>query len=229
MGINQLKAQAAHEAVKQVESGMVVGLGTGSTAQHAVDRLAQRMRQEGLQIIGVPTSDQTEAQARSLGIPLATLEEQPRIDLAIDGADEIQQGTLHLIKGAGGALLREKLVEVCTERLIIIADESKLVGQLGLRFAVPVEVVRFAWESTRSRLRSLGCEPILRTTAAGTPYVTDEQHLILDCDFDPISDAASLAHQIKSLPGVVEHGLFIDMADQVILATIDGIKVLSRA
>ena len=226
MDIEGLKQQAAYKAVDLVEDGMVVGLGTGSTAKHAVDRVAWRMRQEGIRIIGVPTSSRTRQQALSLGIPLATLEQEPALDLAIDGADEIEVGTLHLIKGAGGALLQEKLVEVSAKSLVIIADETKKVEKLGTRFAVPVEVVRFGWKSTLERLRALGCAPVLRG-GQEAPYVTDEQHYLIDCQFGLIDDAAHLADQIKAITGVVEHGLFIGMAQRAILATASGIETLS--
>ena len=224
MDMDGLKRQAAYEAVDLITDGMIVGLGTGSTAKHAVDRVAWRMREEGLRVIGVPTSTRTRDQALSLGIPLATLEEEPALDIAIDGADEIELGTLSLIKGAGGALLQEKLVEVSAKTLIIIADESKKVHKLGGQFAVPVEVVRFGWKSTQERLRAAGCEPVLR--GGDNPYVTDEQHFLLDCNFGLIDDAATLADAVKSITGVVEHGLFIGLASRAILATSTGIEVL---
>lgn len=224
MDMDALKRQAAYEAVDLVEDGMVVGLGTGSTAKHAVDRVAWRMREEGIRVIGVPTSTRTREQALALGIPLATLEEEPALDLAIDGADEIELGTLSLIKGAGGALLQEKLVEVTARTLVIIADESKRVDKLGGRFAVPVEVVRFGWRSTLERLRALGCDPVLR--GGDDPYITDEQHFLIDCGFGLIDDAAALADEIKAITGVVEHGLFIGMASRAILATRDGVETL---
>ena len=226
MNLDALKKEAAYKAVEQVKHGMVVGLGTGSTAFHAVNAIGDRMRSEGLSIIGVPTSSRTADQARSLGIELASLEDQPRLDLAIDGADEIEMSTLNLIKGAGGALLQEKLVEVSAARLIIIADESKKVEKLGARFAIPVEVVRFGWKSTRGRLEALGCEPVLRLTDDGSPFITDEQHFLLDCQFGLIDDAAALADAIKGITGVIEHGLFIAMTSQAIIATSTGIEVL---
>jgi len=225
----ELKQAAAQAAAQRVQSGMVVGLGTGSTAAFAVSALAQRMRKEGLQFIGVPTSERTAEQARSLGIPLATLEEQPRLDLAIDGADEIEVGSLDLIKGAGGALLREKLVEASAAELIIIADASKKVAHLGTRFPVPVEVVRFGWKTTLARVEALGCQAVLRRTAEGDPYLTDEQHYILDCQFGPIANPAKLAEQLKGTVGVVEHGLFIGMATEAIIAGPEGIETLRQS
>lgn len=223
---DQLKQQAAQAAVAQIQSGMVVGLGTGSTAAFAVSALGERIRQEGIQVIGIPTSERTAAQAMSLGIPLGTLAEYPLLDLAIDGADEIALGSLDLVKGAGGALLREKLVEVSAKRLIIVADESKKVEKLGSKFAIPVEVVRFGWQSTQQRVASLGCTPHLRLSASGDPYLTDEQHYILDCRFEPIADPVGLAAALKGIPGVVEHGLFIGMTSEAIIATAAGVERL---
>ena len=230
MELDKLKQQAAELAVSQITPGMVVGLGTGSTAFHAVNALAVRMKEERFTVIGVPTSSRTAEQARRLGIPLATLEEQPVLDLAIDGADEIQAGTLDLIKGAGGALLQERLVEVSAKRLIIIADETKKVKRLGTKFAVPVEVVRFGWRTTQGRIASLPFPPrdiVRRVDKAGQPFVTDEQHYLLDCTFDPIEDASTLAQQLKAVAGVVDHGLFIGMADEAIIATEGGIERLT--
>ncbi|MDX2270589.1 MAG: ribose 5-phosphate isomerase A [Cyanobacteriota bacterium] len=223
---DQLKQMAARAAADQVQSGMVVGLGTGSTAAFAVSAIAERIQQEGITVMGVPTSIRTAEQAQSLGIPLATLEEQPHLDLAIDGADEIELGSLNLIKGAGGALLREKLVEASADRLIIIADASKKVEQLGTRFALPVEIVRFGWKSTYNRVAALGCQPTLRLTAAGDPFITDEQHYILDCQFGAMAHPAQIADALKGTVGVIEHGLFIGMAHQAIIATSDGIEIL---
>ncbi len=222
--MDNLKQAAALKAVEYIESGMVVGLGTGSTAAFAVSGIAERMEKEGLRIIGVPTSERTAEQARSLGIPLATLEEQPRLDLAIDGADEIELGSLNLIKGAGGALLREKLVEVAAAKLIIIADASKKVAKLGTKFALPVEIVRFGWQATAARVAAVGCVPTLR--GGDTPFITDEQHYILDCQFAPMANPAVIADQLKAIPGVVEHGLFIGLTQVAIIATDSGIEVL---
>ena len=225
---NELKKMAAEKAVERVETGMVVGLGTGSTAAFAVSAIGERMKTEGLSIIGVPTSKRTFEQATELGIPLATLEEQPKLDVAIDGADEIELSSLNLIKGAGGALLREKLVEVSADKLIIIADSTKKVDKLGTKFALPVEIVRFGWKSTTSRVEALGCEPVLRTTESGDPYITDEQHYIIDCQFGPMDDPVAIANALKGTAGVVEHGLFIDMVYEAIVATDTGIEVLNK-
>ncbi len=226
---DELKQAAARAAAQFVEPDMVVGLGTGSTAAFAVSAIAERMQAEGFSIIGVPTSIRTFEQAQSLGIPLATLEEQPKLDLAIDGADEVELGSLNLIKGAGGALLREKLVEASATHLVIVADTSKKVDKLGTKFALPVEVVQFGWKSTFSRVEALGCTPVLRATASGDPFVTDEKNYILDCQFGPMADATAVATQLKSTIGVIEHGLFIGMTTEAIIATESGIERLSPA
>jgi len=226
--LEAFKRKAAEMAVAQIKDGMVVGLGTGSTSKHAVDALGARMKAEKIKVIGVPTSERTAAQAKELGIPLATLEEQPVLDIAIDGADEIELGTLALIKGAGGALLRERLVEAAAKRFVVIADETKKVEKLGGKFAVPIEVVRFGWKSTSQRIAALGCEPVLRKDAGGKVFVTDEQHYILDCKFGLIPDSAKLAAAIKGITGVVEHGLFIGMAAEALVAGSSGVEVLKR-
>jgi ribose 5-phosphate isomerase A len=210
MTIDEAKQAAAKAAASLVQNGMLVGLGTGSTAKFAVEALARRMS-EGLRFTAVATSDATSHQARSLAIPLVELTGQ--IDLTIDGADEIQPETLTLIKGRGGALLREKIVAASSKQLVIIADESKLVDQLSSKMPVPVEVIPFGWKSTAQHLQRLGCRATLREN-----FTTDGGHLILDCDFQTIHAAAALASQIDSIPGVVEHGLFLGMATQAIVA-----------
>jgi len=217
---DQYKEAAAKAAASLVLDGMVVGLGTGTTARFAVEALAHRMAQ-GLRFTGIPTSQATAQQARSLGIPLTTLERHPQIDITIDGADEIHLPTLNLIKGRGGALLHEKIVAASSNQLIIIADDSKLVEQLGSKVPVPVEVVSFGWTSTAHRLEQLGCNATLREG-----FTTDGGHLILDCAFGPIEDPHSLATRIDSITGVVEHGLFLGMATQALVATADGIRTL---
>lgn len=222
-----MKRQAAEAAVAEVQDGMVLGLGTGSTAALAVEALAVRVRQ-GLRVVGVPTSERTAAQAGSLGIPLATLGEQPRLDLTIDGADEVHTGTLDLIKGLGGALLREKIVAASGPRMTVIVDAGKLVQTLGSRVRLPVEVVRFGWQSTLERLRDAGADPALRG-GAGDPFVTDGGNHIADCAFPGIPDPAALHARLKSLVGVVETGLFIGMATRVIVGTPAGPKVMERA
>lgn len=213
------KAVAARRAADEVRNGMVVGLGTGSTAAVLVTALGERARQ-GLRFTGVPTSEATARQARELGIPLATLEERPQLDLDIDGADEVDP-VGDLIKGLGGALLREKIVAVASARLVIMVDESKLVERLGDKTPVPVEVVRFGWRQTAEALRRLGAEPTLRGGEA-SPFVTDGGNFVLDCRFPGAPGLAALAAPIKATVGVVEHGLFTGMRPTVLIGRGDG-------
>ncbi|HUN40671.1 MAG TPA: ribose-5-phosphate isomerase RpiA [Acetobacteraceae bacterium] len=227
MSRDDQKRAAAQAAVELVQNGMVVGLGTGSTAAFAIDALAERVRQ-GLQIIGIPTSEHSAAQARTGGIPLGTLEEHHRIALTIDGADEIARGSLNLIKGLGGALLREKIVAAASERLVIVADSEKLVDRLGTGTPVPVEVVPFGWQTTAERLARLGADPVLRRDATGQPFHTDGGNLILDCGFGPIADAAALEPALSHVVGVVESGLFIGMAEMALVAGDAGVQHLTR-
>jgi len=223
--LTEFKQAAAQSAVAQIEDGMIVGLGTGSTAALAVSTLGKRV-QQGLRVIGVPTSEATAEQARGLGIPLSTLSEHAEIDLTIDGADEVELGTLNLIKGHGGALLREKIVASASARLIIIVDETKLVERLGVHCAVPVEVVPFGWQATAKKLARLGANPSLRKHPGGEPFITDGGHYILDCAFGAISSPEDLDKQLDSVVGLVEHGLFVDMASQVIVGGKNGVKTL---
>lgn len=223
--IQELKKAAALRAVEYVRDGMRVGLGTGSTATLAVQALGERVRQ-GLRIVGVPTSERTAALARQLGIPLTTLEECPELDLTIDGADEVDPETLNVIKGLGGALLREKIVALASKIEMLVVDESKIVRRLGEHTPVPVEVVQFGWTHTCNSLAVLGCDPQRRTGANGEPYITDSGNYLLDCRFPPIDDAPALAHRIKSITGVVDHGLFVGIACRVIVAGEMGIRVL---
>ena len=195
---------------------MVVGLGTGSTAYFAIEALIRRVR-EGLSIVGIPTSERSAAQARAGGISLGGFDRHRQIDLTIDGADEIMRGPLHLIKGLGGALLREKIVAAASRRLVIVADGTKLVDRLG-KASVPVEVVFFGWEVTAERLGRLGARPVLRMAPGGQPYRTDEGHLILDCAFGAIDRPAELEQAIGQTIGVVESGLFIGMASVALVA-----------
>ncbi len=220
-----LKQAAAESAVALVEDGMILGLGTGSTAKLAVEVLGKRVA-EGLRVIGIPTSEFTGKLARSLGITVSSLDEYPQVDLTIDGADEVELGTLNLIKGHGGALLREKIVASASKRLAIIVDESKLVDRLGSQFAVPVEVVPFGWRSAERKLQGLGTNTKLRPGSDEKPYVTDGGPYIVDCGFGPIADPTKLERELNSIVGVVEHGLFLAMATQVIVAAEDGIRVL---
>ena len=223
-----LKRAAAEAAVQLVENDMVVGLGTGSTATFAIEALARR-RQQGLRFVGIPTSEQTAAQAAAAGIQLTSFSEHRQIDLTIDGADEVERGTLNLIKGLGGALLREKIVAAASHRLAIIVDGTKLVDRLGTRTPVPVEVVSFGLEATRESLEVLGASARLRMLAASQPFVTDSGNRILDCNFGRIANPARLDERIRRVVGVVESGLFISRADPVFVADADGVHRLESA
>ena len=222
-----LKREAAMAGVAMVEDGMVVGLGTGSTAKFAIEGLIERVR-GGLRIVGIPTSEASAAQAREGGIELTDFAHHTRLDLTIDGADEIARDTLDLVKGLGGALLREKIVAAASERLVIIADEPKLVSGLGATVAVPIEVVAFGWETTSGRLAKLGARPVLRTARDGGAFRTDGGNLILDCHFGAISDPAGLERTLSGVVGVVETGLFIGMASTALVATPGGVIRLDR-
>jgi ribose 5-phosphate isomerase A len=223
---NQWKKAAAEAAAKLVETGMIVGLGTGSTAAYVVSELGRRVAQEGLRIVGIPTSERTAEQARGLKIPLATLAEHTEIDLTIDGADEIERGTLYLIKGHGGALLREKIVAAASKRMAVVADETKLVEHLGTHFSVPVEIVSFGWQATEQKLRQLGANPTLRLGADKKPYVTEGGHYIVDCAFGPMQELEEVAQHLDHVVGTVEHGLFLGFASQVFLGGQRGVTVL---
>jgi len=223
-----LKEQAAWYAVQFVQSGMVVGLGGGSTAAFAVHRIGELLREGKLRdILGVPCSLKVEREARKLGIPLTTLEEHPVVDLTIDGADEVDPD-LDLIKGGGGALLREKIVAQASLREIIVVDESKLSPVLGTHWAVPVEVAPFGWGSHVPFLESLGARVALRTNRDGVQFKTDQGNLILDCNFGPIPEPTLMAAQLSQRAGVVEHGLFLGLATDVIVAGDEGITHLKR-
>lgn len=225
---NQYKKEAAQAAAQLVQSGMIVGLGTGTTAAYLVNELGRRVAEEGLHFTGVPTSERTAEQARSLGIPLATLADIKEIDLTIDGADEVQLGTLALIKGHGGALLREKIVASASKRMAVIVDETKLVKRLGGTLAVPVEVVPFGWEATARKLKAIGAGAELRPGVDDKPYVTDGGHYILDCAFGPIADPKRIARELDETVGVVEHGLFLGLAKQVFVGGPGGVKILKQ-
>ncbi len=221
----QFKRQAAEVAVRLVQPGMVVGLGFGSTAAFAVDQLAERYRAGELEgLLGVPTAQLVEAKAAELGIPLTDLEQHPKVDLTIDGADEVDP-SLNLIKGGGGALLREKIVAEASRRVMIVVDESKLSPQLGTRFALPVEVVPFGWSVAARYLESLGAEPELRSSD-GQPFVTDQGNWIVDAAFGPIEDLERLAALLNRQTTIVAHGLFLGLATQVIVAGQDGVRQL---
>jgi ribose 5-phosphate isomerase A len=228
MSPEDLKKSAAEKAVEQVKSGMVLGLGTGTSAKYAIMKIGQ-LWQAGVltDIVGIPTSEGSAALARDYDIPLATLDEYPVVDLAIDGADEIDPD-LNLIKGLGGALLREKMIELVARHFIVIADGSKLVDRLGTLAPVPVEVVRFCWKAQARWLAGLGCTPVLRGGEA-EPYVTDNGNYILDCRFaNGIDNPAAGAAALKNHPGIVEHGLFLDLAHESIVATKKGLQTKKK-
>jgi ribose 5-phosphate isomerase A len=231
MDLEALKRQAAARALDYVEPGMRLGLGTGSTARHLVELLGAQVR-AGLSVVAVPTSEATRSQAEQQGIPLSTLDELTALDLTIDGADEIAPD-LSLIKGGGGALLREKIVAAASARLVVIADETKWVPVLG-RFPLPIEVVPFGLAATRAAIETAvhacGMEgPIkLRLGSDGHPLVTDGGHWLLDAALARIPDPGPLAARLSVIPGVVEHGLFIGMANIAILAGVGGVRVVER-
>jgi ribose 5-phosphate isomerase A len=229
MTTDALKAAAAAEALALVESGMRLGLGTGSTAKHFVDQLGARV-QAGLDVVCVATSGVTEAQAKGLGIRVVSLDDEPSLDLTVDGADEID-GALRLIKGGGGALLREKIVAAASARMVIIADASKKVKTLG-KFPLPVEVVQFGLKATMAMVEALAAEAgckgaiLLRKRKDGQTFVTDNGNVILDCAFGAIDDPEELADALTMVPGVVEHGLFLGYADLAFIAGPEGVERL---
>jgi ribose 5-phosphate isomerase A len=219
------KQQAAEHAVGYIESGMVIGLGVGSTAIFAVRHIARLLHDDQLHdIVGVPCALQIETEARRIGIPITNLGDHPLVDLTIDGADEVAPD-FSLIKGGGGALLREKIVAQASRREIIVVDERKLSPLLGTRWAVPVEVVPFGWQSQARFLEALGAQITLRQQNS-VPFTTDQGNLILDCNFGPIADPAGLAAQLNNRAGIVEHGLFIGLATDLIVAGPEGIRHL---
>jgi ribose 5-phosphate isomerase A len=231
MDQDALKREAARRALDFVRSGMRLGLGTGSTAAHFVELLGEKVR-AGLDIVGVPTSEATKALAEKFGVPLTTLDEEAELDLTVDGADEIDSD-LNLIKGGGGALLREKIVASASREMVVVADESKLVKRLG-RFPLPIEVVDFGMGATihaiKAVLKASGCDgPIrLRHRPDGHVFVTDQGHLILDASLGTIPDARQLAQGLSGVPGVVEQGLFIGLARRAVLAGSEGVRIVER-
>lgn len=221
------KQIAAESAAQLVRNGMVIGLGSGSTAEIAIRILGDKVK-NGLQITGVPTSLKSEQIARAQSIRLATLDDYPELDLTIDGADEVELGSLDLIKGRGGALLREKIVASSSRQLIIVVDESKIVNRLGSHGEVPVEIISFGWQSTARRLKKLGWKPVLRLEAGSLPFVTDGGHYILDCSFEKGVSIQSRAAQLHDTVGVVEHGMFLGMATEAHVGSAKGVRVLRK-
>ena len=229
--MDELKRQAAARALEEVRDGMKLGLGTGSTAKHFVELLGERVR-TGLRVVGIPTSEATRGDAERCGIALTTLDEVDRLDLTVDGADECDSA-LNLIKGGGGALLREKIVAAASDRMIVIADDSKWVDALG-RFPLPVEVIPFGMAATRHALAKafaqagVSGEMAVRKARNGHVFVTDGGHWIIDAHLGRIGNAPQLAGLLNAIPGVVEHGLFIGLADTAVLAGATGIRVVER-
>ena len=223
---NEKEKQAAgRAAAKLVRDGDVVGLGTGSTAYFAVVALGERVK-AGLKIVGIPTSVKTGDLARQLGIPLTTLDETPQIDITLDGADEVDP-RLNLIKGGGGALLREKVIATATKNMVVVVDSSKVVPVLG-KFPLPIEVISFARTVVENKIVSLGASPKLRTKTDGSPYLTDNGNQILDCSFGQIADPAVLALILSDTPGIVEHGLFIGLAKVALVGRGDAVEEIRR-
>jgi len=218
---NRLKEQAAERALQLVEPGMTVGLGSGSTATLWIKLLGEKVRKEGLKIRAIASSDDSEKLGRSYGIPFTTFEETPSLDLTVDGADEIAPG-LALIKGGGGKLLREKIVASASKRFVIVADASKQVEKLG-KFPLPVEVIQMAEPLVTRKLQAMGFTPKIRTNKDGSNYITDEGNLILDCSGLLIDDPKAMAAKLDSIVGVVEHGLFLGMANLALIAEEQGI------
>ena len=215
-----MKKMAAEKAVEHVDNGMVIGLGTGSTVKYAIKKLGERVN-TGLKIEGIPTSLRTKKLATELNIPLVDLNDYTKIDLTIDGADEVDS-FLNLIKGGGGALTREKIIAYHSKKEIIVVDETKVVKKLGVDSPVPVEVTKFGWNATKKTLEELGCTTELRTIMDEV-YITDNSNYILDCDFGKINEPEVLEKEINSIPGVTENGLFINLADEIIVGSKQGI------
>jgi ribose 5-phosphate isomerase A len=222
---DEMKKQAAEKAVQYIEEDMVVGLGTGSTVEFALKKIGE-MVNNGLIIQGVPTSLKTKRLATELKIPLIELDDRTEIDLTIDGADEVDSN-LNLIKGGGGALTREKIIAYHSKKVIIVVDETKIVKGLGCDCSLPVEITKFAWSATKKSLEDLGCTAELRKIM-NEAFITDNQNYIVDCDFGKITDSEALEKEINNLPGVLENGLFIGLADQVIVGSKQGMMTLER-
>ena len=224
----EAKKRVAVEAVKHLQDDFIVGLGSGSTAAYAIQEIGEKIQLEGLRILGVPTSHQAMMLAVHCGVPLATLNEHPQLDLAIDGADQIDR-KLNLIKGGGGALTREKIVASAAKQLVIVADETKLAERLGTNQAIPIEVLPFALPTVMARMRELDGQPVLREGKGKVgPLVTDNGNFVVDVDFGPLDDAKELNVKLKLISGVIETGLFVGMADIVYLGKPDGVEKLVK-
>lgn len=220
------KRAAAARAVADIENDMVVGLGSGSTAAFAVEGLASRIAQ-GLRVVAIPSSEDTAELARRCGVPLSGFARHRRIDVTIDGADQVERGTLNLIKGLGGALLREKILASVSDRMIVVVDETKLVDRLGGPVPVPIETVSFGWQTTLDRLSAIGCEPRLRM-AGDRPFATDGGNYVIDCSFAEIPDPAALEARVSAVIGVVESGLFVGLASTVVVGRPNGVEIIGR-
>jgi len=226
--VERWKKEAAEAAVELVRPGMVLGLGHGSTARYALLKIAELLRAGKLwDIQGVPCSKKVEEEARALGIPLTTLEEHPELDLTIDGADEIDP-ELNVIKGGGGAMLREKIVAQATKREVIVADFGKLSPKLGTKVPVPVEVLPFGWKTHVRFLEGLGAKVRLRQSSDGSPFLTDQGNYVLDCYFGPIENPGDLAKELSSRAGILGHGLFLGLVDEAFVAGPEGVRQLRR-
>lgn len=223
---DEQKRAAAVRAVEEVEDGMVVGLGSGSTAAYAVEALAARVAQ-GLRVVAIPTSKATAVLAQRLGVPLTSFHVHRHIDLTIDGADQVALGTFDLVKGLGGALLHEKIVASASDRMIVIIDETKLVERLGARTPLPVEIISFGWQTVVDRLTAMDFHPRLRRVE-DTPFMTDSGNYIVDCAMTEIPDPAALEACLTAMVGIVESGLFVDMASSIFIGRPEGVDVIER-
>lgn len=220
------KRAAAARAVAEVEDGMVLGLGSGSTAAFAVKALAARIA-DGLRVVAIPSSRTTADLARQLRVPLTSFAEHRRINVTIDGADQVERGTLNLVKGLGGALLREKILASASDRMIVVVDETKLVDRLGRSTPLPVETVSFGWQTILDGLSALGCEPRLHL-AGDKPFTTDSGNYIIDCAIAEIPDPAAMEARLSAIIGVVESGLFIGLASEIVIGRPTGVEVIER-
>ena len=222
----ELKKLAAEKAVENIEDGMIIGLGSGSTVEYTLKKLGQLVR-DGLKIKGIPSSLHTQRIAKDEKIPITSFEENPEIDLTIDGADEVDSN-MNLIKGGGGALTREKIIAYNSKKVIIVIDDSKIVKALGIDFPLPVEVTKFGWTATKKIIEKFGCIVELRKIMGNEPFITDNGNYILDCEFDKIDNPVQLENDLNLIPGVVENGLFIGLVDKVIVGSKQGIMTLDK-